>query len=465
MKTKIHDSKLKIILLSIIIIGILLRSLNNFDQVFWNDENFSLFITEPIITFEEFVYRHKTIDENPIIYFYFLRLLNNIYYSAETLKLSSIIFSSLALIISYKFFELFFNKKDTLVCVALISFNIYLIWQSKEARIASSLVFFSILNFIVFKNFLFKHNTKNNLYLFSINLFSISYYPFLITIILTQFFFVLIKYRSKLKSLFFILVSTLFFYLILNFDYILLKIFKPSHHFPLDLKFFVNFFFRSFFGSIIFGGISLIIFITSIFYLIKEKKNNLIIFNVYLIMITYIFAICYSLIKDGGVIAPRYYIFLIPSIIVVIVDFFNIKKFKKLKYIYLALTLINTLILFDNWKIQKPKLSYLFRYIDTEITKNFFIDEGDHKTHKGVNNYFFNKSLIVNQKLNYVELESINKYEKFYFICLNNAEMHYGLNKDIQNPLKCNRNFPNFVISSEKEIKDFKIILYNKDNK
>ena len=69
MKTKIHDSKLKIILLSIIIIGILLRSLNNFDQVFWNDENFSLFITEPIITFEEFVYRHKTIDENPIIYF------------------------------------------------------------------------------------------------------------------------------------------------------------------------------------------------------------------------------------------------------------------------------------------------------------------------------------------------------------------------------------------------------------
>ena len=182
-------------------------------------------------------------------------------------------------------------------------------------------------------------------------------------------------------------------------------------------------------------------------------------------MITYIFAICYSLIKDGGVIAPRYYIFLIPSIIVVIVDFFNIKKFKKLKYIYLALTLINTLILFDNWKIQKPKLSYLFRHIDTEITKNFFIDEGDHKTHKGVNNYFFNKSLIVNQKLNYVELESINKYEKFYFICLNNAEMHYGLNKDIQNPLKCNRNFPNFVISSEKEIKDFKIILYNKDNK
>ena len=130
MKTKIHDSKLKIILLSIIIIGILLRSLNNFDQVFWNDENFSLFITEPIITFEEFVYRHKTIDENPIIYFYFLRLLNNIYYSAETLKLSSIIFSSLALIIS-QIFELFLTK-DTLVCVALISFNIYLIWQSKK---------------------------------------------------------------------------------------------------------------------------------------------------------------------------------------------------------------------------------------------------------------------------------------------------------------------------------------------
>ena len=42
--------------------------------------------------------------------------------------------------------------------------------------------------------------------------------------------------------------------------------------------------------------------------------------------------------------------------------------------------------------------------------------------------------------------------------------MHVGLNKNIQNPLKCNKSLKNFSIFSEKEIKDFKIILYKKDN-
>ena len=41
--------------------------------------------------------------------------------------------------------------------------------------------------------------------------------------------------------------------------------------------------------------------------------------------------------------------------------------------------------------------------------------------------------------------------------------MHVGLNKDIQEPYKCNKDFANFDIFSEKEIKDFKIILYKKN--
>ena len=71
MKNNLYSYRFELIFLSILLIGILFRYLNNFDQMFWNDENYTLFITEPIITFEEFVYRHKTIDENPIIYFIF----------------------------------------------------------------------------------------------------------------------------------------------------------------------------------------------------------------------------------------------------------------------------------------------------------------------------------------------------------------------------------------------------------
>ena len=45
---------------------------------------------------------------------------------------------------------------------------------------------------------------------------------------------------------------------------------------------------------------------------------------------------------------------------------------------------------------------------------------------------------------------------------LNSSTNYVGMNKNIQDPLKCNRNFLNFNIASQKEIKDFKIILYEK---
>ena len=464
MKKKIYNYRFELIFLSILIVGLLFRSINNFDQIFWNDESFTLFITDPSIKFEEFLKRHKTIDESPILYFYILRIFNNINYSPEYLRLSSIIFSTFSIIISYKLFRIFFDKKISLYCLAIISLNIFLIWQAKEARIASSIVFFGILNIILFYKFLINNSIKYKLFLFVINLFSLSYYPFLLMIIITQFFYVAINHKNRVKNYTIILLFTFVFYIILNFDYILLKAGKPGHIFDLDISFFMNFFFRSFFGSIIFGGISLLIFSISLLQLAIKKRNNFIIFNVYLILVTYTFAIFYSVVKDGGVIAPRYYIFLIPSIIIIITEFFNHKKIQNLKYIYLILTLLNSLILFDSWKIQKPKTDYLLNNIDTNITKNYFTDEGAHKIFNEVYDHYFKKSLILKKNINFVDKNSIQKYNKIYFICLNHAEMHVGMDKTIQNPSKCNKNLLNFSIISEKEIKDFKIILYKKNN-
>tara|TARA_B100001121_G_scaffold242382_1_gene216817 strand:- start:306 stop:1157 length:852 start_codon:yes stop_codon:yes gene_type:complete len=281
--------------------------------------------------------------------------------------------------------------------------------------------------------------------------------------VISQFFYVILNNKTKIKSYIIILLLTFIFYIFLNIDYILLKAGKPYHHFHLDISFFVNYFFRSFFGSIIFGGLSLIIFTISFFQLIIKKRNHFIIFNVYLIIVTYGFAISYSLFKDGGVIAPRYYIFLIPSIIIIITEFFSNKKFQNLKYFYLIITLFNSFILFDDWKIQKPRASYLLNNINTEISNNYFTDEGSHKEFQEVYDYYFLKSSILKKKINYISKKSIQEYDVLYFICLNHAEMHVGLNKNIQNPLKCNKNLKNFSIFSEKEIKDFKIILYKKD--
>ena len=455
MKNNLYNYRFELIFLSILIIGFLFRYLNNFDQMFWNDENYTLFITDPSIKFEEFIHRHKTIDESPILYFYILRIFNYISYTAEHLRLSSIIFSTLSIIASYKLFRIFYDKKISLFCLAIISLNIFLIWQAKEARIASSVVFFGIINIILFHKFLISDKLKYKLSLFLINVFSLSYYPFLLMIVISQFFYIILNNKTKIKSYLIISLLTFIFYIFLNIDYILLKAGKPYHHFHLDISFFVNYFFRSFFGSIAFGGLSLLIFSISFIQLILKKRDNFINFNVYLIIITYTFAILYSIIKEGGVIAPRYYIFLIPSIIIIITEFFNKKKLQNLKYIYLILTLLNSLILFDNWKIQKPRASLLLKNIDTKISNAYFTNVGGHKEFKEVYDYYFQNSSILKKNINYVNKNSIQKYDEIYFICLK---------KDLQNPLKCNEELKNFNIFSEKEIKNFKIILFKKND-
>lgn len=462
MKNYILNYRFELIFLSILTIGLLFRYLNNYDQMFWNDENYTLFITDPTIKFEEFIKRHRTIDENPILYFYIVRIFNNISYTAEHIRLSSIIFSTLSIIASYKLFRIFFNKQISLFCLAIISLNIFLIWQAKEARIASSVVFFGIINIILFYKFLMNESFKYKLSLLLINLFSLSYYPFLLMVVISQLFYVFLNHKTKIRSYIIISLLTFIFYVLLNIDYIFLKAGKPYHHFHLDITFFINYFFRSFFGSIIFGGFSLLIFSISFLQIIIKKRNNFIIFNIYLIIVTYTFAILYSLVKEGGVIAPRYYIFLIPSIIVIITEFFSKRKFQNLKYIYLILTLLNSLILFDDWKIQKPKVSLLLENINLEITKNYFTDEGSHNGHDELYDYYFKKSSILKKELNYVNKENINLHDKIYYVCLNHAEMHVGLDKTIQNQSKCNKQILNFNIVETKEIKDFKIILYEK---
>ena len=146
----------------------------------------------------------------------------------------------------------------------------------------------------------------------------------------------------------------------------------------------------------------------------------------------------------------------------------NKKNFENIKYLYLILTLFNSLLLFDNFKIQKPKLSFLINNLDATITKNYFTNEGNHKgyndrIYKDVYDYYFKKSFILKKKFNNIDKNFINDYEKIYFICLNHPEMHVGKDKSIQRNDKCNNKFDEFYTFSEKEIKDFKILLLVKD--
>jgi len=442
------------LLIFVLIVGFFLRYINNYNQMYWLDEAYTLFLSDPSIPFSELSKKIYDIDDNPSLYFYILRYFNYLSYTPENIRLSSIIFSVFSLVISIQFYRNFLNKEESFYAFLLLTFNIFLIWQSKEARISNSVLFFSLLNFNIFFLYL-KNNSKfYSFMLLSANIFLISYYPFLITILITQFFYIILSFKKKYFDYFLITLTTLILYFFLNYDYLISNLSKTDHIGVFEYKFFINYFFRTFFGSIFFGGISLLIFVYSflkIFF--KEKKNDLIFFNILLIIVTYSFIIFYSYFK-AGIMVPRYFIFLIPSIILVIVKI--VYNYRLLRYFFLALTILNTLILFDDFKIKKPKVSYLLNNIDTNFTNNFFVNEG-HLMDK-----YFIKSNLILKNLNYIKKNNLNNVDKFYYICLNHPEMHVGNNKNIQEIEKCNKNFYEFNKNFVIDIKDFKIILFEK---
>jgi hypothetical protein len=165
--------------------------------------------------------------------------------------------------------------------------------------------------------------------------------------------------------------------------------------------------------------------------------------------------ITYSVIK-AGIIVPRYFIYLLPSIIVLIANFFEENKFYKFRNFYLIATVFNTLVLLDKYQIQRPSINFLINNINTKITNNYFIDEGI------LYENYFNNLKSLNSVLNYVKKENIQLYDTLYFICLNHPRMHVGSYKNIQNDKKCVFNNQNFKIINQTLIEDFKIILISR---
>ena len=212
-----------------ILIGIAFRYINNFDQMYWLDEAFTLYLTDPSIPIQNFLQNIYDIDDSPPLYFFILRLFNEISYTPEHIRLSSIIFSVLTLLISINFYKYFLNNEESLYAFLILTFNIFLIWQSKESRIPSSVIFFSIMNFICFFKYQKKYNIKNSLILTISNIFILSYYPFLACIILSQYLFIILNDRKKFKNYSLIFFTTITFYIILNYDYLFSNLVKTNH--------------------------------------------------------------------------------------------------------------------------------------------------------------------------------------------------------------------------------------------
>lgn len=456
-----HGKKEIIILLFITAIGLFLRLYNNFDQGYWADEILTLIISDPSLSHEQTLKNWKDLDGSPILYFYFLKIFFFIFgFTAENGRIFSVIFSALLIFISFFFFKIKHNNYNSFFGCALVAVNIFLIWQSKETRIPSSVIFFSTANIIYFYYFIKKINVQRILLLSIFNIFLVSYYPFTITIVFSQLLFLLLikkRFVEKIKYIYFYLIS-LILYILINYNYLILWITKGKGHIgPITYKFFFNYFFSSFFGSYVFGGIFLILFIISIYNNLKKKifVNDIIIFHLIIIFITYFFLIFYSLFRSE-IAVPRYFIFLLPSIIFVVLDLFSKKNSKKFLIIFFVIAIFNTIILLPKGSIPKPPMKELIDNLSKNESNIIFFKDPDYDIF--IKNY--NK---IKKDYKIISENDVSNYIKIWFICFNNPRSIVG-NLLLQEEKKCKLKLDNFKIVKKIYITDFKIVLFEKIN-
>jgi len=227
---------------------------------------------------------------------------------------------------------------------------------------------------------------------------------------------------------------------------------------PISYKFFFNFFFSSFFGSYFLGGTFLLIFFYTLYNIYKKRIsiNDIIIFHLIIIFVTYTFLIIYTLFKSEIAI-PRYFIFLIPSVLFVILDLFrNSFSNKFFSKLIIFIVCINTIILLPKSSIPKPPMNALINNLlkdDSNIV--YFSDPGFDifiKNYKKINN---------NYKI--ISLTDIDDHKKIWFFCFNNPRSVVG-DLILPDEEKCNIKLANFRSVKTIYITDFKILLLERVN-
>lgn len=456
--------KQKIIFLNLILvvfIGFFLRYYNNFFDGYWADEILTLEISNPSHDFKTFNLTWQALDGSPIFYFYFVKLFFSIFgFTPENGRLISIIFSTLAIFFSFFLFKSKFDDKISLIGTLIISLNLFLIWQSKDTRIPSSVLFFSIINIIYFNYFLKNKNLINIFILCFLNFLIVSYYPFTFLLAVSQLLFLFfLEKKINLKYLFVFLLSGIA-YLYFNKFYIELSMARGMGHIgPINIKFFLNYFFSSFFGSIFFGGLILILLFLSFVLFFFKKKNferrSLLIFHFILIFITYIFIIFYSLLKTE-IAVPRYFIFLIPSIIYACLSLLELFDYRKILLPFIALTMINTIYFYEKGSIPKPPIKKLLKNMPSSESRYIFYNDTSYEI-------YFKNSEIIKKQFVFISDNEITNYNKIWFFCLNNPKSIVGNVQIKQDDPKCNFEIKNYDIERLIYINDFKIILFKKN--
>jgi hypothetical protein len=391
-----------LILLIIFFISFLFRYHDLMMGSLYMDEMDTFYISDPNISFYETFHRILAIEQYNFFHYLYKIFFILFGYTDYNARLLTCITGSIIPLATYKLYKDHISNKNKFFLITLLILNFYLIYKSQEVRAQVFYCLFVILNIYYFLEVLKNKNLFNiSLYIF-FGLISLLTMNFSIIVIFSQFIFLLFKKKYFLNFFAYMSIMMILF-VFLNFAHIEKQFFliaNPNFDVTaiksLTFTTFYDIFFRYYFGSRVSGIIVLIFLIYLIFREIYEKKikiNENILFLLILLFFTYLIPVVFS-IFISPILLPRYIIYVVP-IIIIIISALSINK-KKLSY---GIFLIMFLILNANTIYQK---FYLKKFTKPNYNKVF---QENNINNQIVYIYGFQtiilKNLLENSLLNY----------------------------------------------------------------
>lgn len=468
---KFYENKKILVLYSLIIFFLTAYFIYiNFynESGYWYDEWCTLLSSDPNVDLDTIFDRHRGNSEKPyenvpILYYLILRFFFNIFgYTAENGRIFSLIFLIFSSIIFYFLMELFTKKRESLFATSIFISTPLILWMSNETRVDLFVVFFVLINVFIFFLVLKYMRTDLNILLFVINFITLSIYPLTISIIGSQFLFLIFKRifkNSKNNLTIFFTIFSLILYFIFNYDYFIERSLNRDYHFAtLNLNFFILYYFNIFFGSIFFGVIFFLLFL---FFLISQNKkiikDELLLFCVISIFLTYLMVIISSTLVTP-IAAPRYIIFIIPLILIFIIKSLINFKNKSLFFLFLfIISIFNVSTNYDNRHIKKPPTAQAL-----DVIKKYSVDNILMLPQSILyQNYISTISNSKNYKLflDFEELK-IKEVQTFAVLCL--FKPRFAGDQNTNKYEYCNEDYKGFLNFSEIEIPDYKIKFFKK---
>ena len=176
------------------------------DSGYWFDEWCTLLSSDPNVGLNIINERHhgnfeKPYENVPIIYYLVLRFFFSIFgYTSENGRIFSLIFLILSTVTFFYLMQLFTNKRESLFATSIFFSTPLIIWMSNETRVDMFVVFFVLLNLLIFFLVLRLNRLDLKIILIISNVITLSIYPLTLSIVVSQILFLItVNYLKNLK--------------------------------------------------------------------------------------------------------------------------------------------------------------------------------------------------------------------------------------------------------------------------